>query len=227
MGWLWIPAIVLAVFLLLCLLRVGVLVTFRESTAVDLLIGPLRFRIVPARPGKKRAERKDKKEPDGKERPEKGRTFPRPELTDLRSAWRELRLPVKRALRRTRRGIRIAPLELSAVLAGRDDPAGAAAEYGWACGAVWTILPALEQLVRIPEPSIHLGVDFDSGQFRLQGRAGVSARIGTLLMLAAGTGIPALRCLTRYYRRHAAGEKPKKAENRTNGEAAPEKASAA
>ena len=100
MGWLWIPAIVLAVFLLLCLLRVGVLVTFRESTAVDLLIGPLRFRIIPARPGKKRAERKDKKEPDGKKRPEKGRTFPRPELTDLRSAWRELRLPVKRALRR-------------------------------------------------------------------------------------------------------------------------------
>ena len=96
------------------------------------------------------------------------------------------------------RDVRIDPLQIGVTLGGAGDPAGTAALYGRAEGAVWAVMPALEQLVRIPHPGIHIGIDFDSEKTEVQGEIGVSLRIGTLLAIGFGLGIPALRWFLSY-----------------------------
>lgn len=59
-----------------------------------------------------------------------------------------------------RRGIRIDPMELSVVLGGQEEPADAAQQYGTLQGTVWTVVPALEQLLVLPHPRIHIDIDF-------------------------------------------------------------------
>ncbi|MFR7893201.1 MAG: hypothetical protein ACLU38_03110 [Dysosmobacter sp.] len=58
--------------------------------------------------------------------------------------------PLKKALRRTRRGMRIDPMDVSVILGGQAEPADAAQLYGELHGAVWTGMPVLEQLLVIP-----------------------------------------------------------------------------
>ena len=59
-------------------------------------------------------------------------------------------------------------------------------------------MPPLEELLVIPDPHIHIGLDFDAANTRVEGEAGVSIRIGTLLALGFGMGIPALRWFLSY-----------------------------
>ena len=63
-------------------------------------------------------------------------------------------------------------------------------------------MPVLEQLLVIPTPHIHIGIDFDAPDTIAEGELGVSARIGTLLAAALGVGIPALRWFLRYQKKH-------------------------
>ena len=121
-----------------------------------------------------------------------------PKLTaeDLRDAFDTL-LPVGlRALEQTRRAIRIQPLELC-VYVGGEDPADTAELYGLFCAAMWTLMPRLETLLVIPDPSIHLELDLSREKIQLQGKVGVSARIGTLLRVGISAGIPTLKWLMR------------------------------
>ena len=52
--------------------------------------------------------------------------------------------------------------------------------------------------MNIPDPRIHVGIDFDEGKTKAEGTAGISIRIGTLLAVALGVGIPALRWFLRF-----------------------------
>ena len=92
--------------------------------------------------------------------------------------------------------MRIDPLRLSVVFAG-EDPAAVAQTYGWASSAMWTLMPRLETLLVIPDPSIHLELDLSREKIQLQGKVGVSARIGTLLRVGISAGIPTLKWLMR------------------------------
>lgn len=201
MVWRWVLGILALLILLLCRTRAGVLVTLGDALRVDVKLGWFRFQVVPGRERQKKPpKKKDETVRDGGEEEKEFRS--KPSLEEIRDAARTLLPPLRRALARTRRGIRVEPLRLSLILGGREDPAAAAKLYGELNAAVWAGMPQLERLLDIPDPRIHLEVDFDAEENRAEGTAGVAIRIGTALAVGFGIGIPALRWLLRYMRRH-------------------------
>ena len=199
---LWIILGIAAVFWLIGRICVGAHVTLQaNSPTVRVKIGPIGIQVYP--PKKKDGQLKEKK--PKKKKVAKGEKKPSSDgekakkeklkitLDDVRSAFDALWPPLKRALGRTRRSIRIRPLDLSVVLGGAGDPAKAAENYGYIHMGVWTGMPVLEQLLVIPDPHIHIGIDFDVNDFRLDGEAGISIRIGTIFAVAFGIGIPAVK----------------------------------
>ena len=216
MIWLWILGILAALILLLCLTRVGARAELRrDGVTLDAKIGPFHIRILPAKetPEKKKKPEKKAKKPEkaGEEKPKK--SLPKIALADIKDAVHTLAPPLKRALGRTRRGIRVQPLRLLVTVGGSEDPAAAAELYGYLHAGVWTAMPVLEQLLVIPDPYIHVGIDFDAPQTAVEGELGVSIRIGTLLAVGLGTGIPALRWLLRFRKKQPPKTEKETAEN--------------
>ena len=187
-GW-WILGILLFMVLLLCLTRVGVLIRFGEELTVSARFGFLKFQVLPEKKkppkNEKKPEEAQKKQTQRKEKPKKA--FPKPTLSDIRDAWKALWPPLKKALRRTRRGVRIDPLDLSVILGGQAEPADAAQLKG--------------ELHVIPRPHIHLDVDFTAEETKILGSVGFSARIGTLLRIGMTVAIPGLRWLLAYMKK--------------------------
>ena len=62
-------------------------------------------------------------------------------------------------------------------------------------------MPALEQLVRIPDPAIHVGIDFDADTTVSSGKVGVFLTLGTLISVALGIGVPVIKFLAGYMKR--------------------------
>lgn len=201
MVWRWILGVLFLLVLLLCRTRAGVLVTLGDAVTVDVKAGLFRFRVFPGKkkpPGRK----KSKGKPDAGGNGEKKRSIPKPSLEDIRDVVRTLAPPLKKALHRTRRGIRIAPLRLSLTVGGRADPAAAAKLYGELNAAVWTGMPVLERLLDIPDPRIHSEVNFEAEGTQVKGTVGISIRVGTVLAVGFGIAVPALRWFLRYTRGH-------------------------
>ena len=198
---LWILGILLALLVLLCLTRVGVHALFGDALALDAKIGPFRIHILP---GKKQDKKREKRAQEPKEaekseeKAEKKPCFPKPSMADIREAVSVLWPPLKRALKRTRRGVRIHPMDLCVTLGGQEDPAAAAQLYGEAHAGVWAVMPVLERLLVIPEPHIHIGIDFNASETKVEGELGVTARVGTLLAVGATVAFPALKWFLRY-----------------------------
>ena len=191
---LWIIGGILLLLILLLLLRVGVHLRFGEQLELTVIAGPARIQLLP-RPEKTEQKTKQKKKAKGEAQEEKKPAKQREKLSlsfeDVRSALPYLWEGLKRALARTRRRMRIDPLRLSVVFAG-EDPAAVAQTYGWASSAMWTLMPQLERLLKIPDPHIHLGTDFGAARTQIEGEAGVAFRIGDLLIIGLGFGIPLL-----------------------------------
>ena len=183
MRWLWIAlAVLLALGIVIWRLRLGLYVAFGGGqAAADLTIGPFRIHLEPSKTQKKPPQKtgkpgKPKREP--KDLTEAVKKVPKPTLSDLRDAAETLWPASKKALRRTRRSIRVKPLRLAVTLGGAADPAAAAELYGGLHALIWTGMPALERLVVIPDPAIHLGLDFDAEKTRAEGEIGLSIRLG-------------------------------------------------
>lgn len=190
----WILGILLLLVILICLLQVRVFAQVGSSCVVSLRIGPIKYQLYPGKETKTNQKAKDgsKKEKQ---------SFPKPAFADIKDAFRTLKPALIRALHRTRRSIRIDPLDVSVILGGREDPAGTAEMYGYASAGIWTIMPVLEQLLVIPAPHIHLDMDFDAEKIRLEGTVGVRIRIGVLLMIVFGLAIPTIRWFLAYTKR--------------------------
>ena len=120
----------------------------------------------------------------------------------------------QKALCRTRRSIRVDPLRLSVTLGGAEDPAAAAELYGGLHALVWTGMPALEQLVVIRDPGIHLGIDFDAQETRAEGELGISIRLGTLIAVGTQLAVPAIGWLRRFMKRRRTPPASKAADNK-------------
>lgn len=207
MLWLWILGILAVLIGLLCWTRVGVHAAFGDALTLDVKIGLFQFQVLPVK--QKRTKKSKKEEKQTAEKPEKKKpAFPKPTLADIQDAVRTLAPPLKRALGRIGRDIRIDPLRLSLTVGGGEDPAAAAQLYGYLHAGVWTAMPVLEKLMDIPEPAIHIGVDFTAEATAVEGEAGLTARVGTLLAAALGVGVPALRWFLRYRKKQ---EKPAQA----------------
>ena len=213
----WIPAVIVLLILLLLWTRVGVWAALdREGTfRLDVRFGVFRFHVLPAGPKKAKAEKKPKK--PGKEKPPKeGKPRLSFALEDVRDALHTVLPALGRALRRLGRGVRVKPLRLSLVLAGQEDPAAAAAAYGEIQAAVWGGMPLLERLVDIRDPQLHTDVDFTASGTEVEGEAGVTLRVGTLLAMGFGVAFPALgwflrwrkRCKTRPPKREKQASEP-------------------
>lgn len=201
MIWLWILGILIVLAVLIGRTRIGVRVRFGEApVSAVLTLGPFRIPLTgkaekePEKPLKK-AKKKEKTPKTSKEKQEKS-SLPKVTAADVKEAVERLWPPLKKALRRTRRSVRVDRMTVSVTIGAADDPAAGAEAYGWASGAMFNSMPALEELVRIPEPSVHIGLDFDSNATRVQGDVGVSLRLGTLIAVAFGVGVPALRWLS-------------------------------
>ena len=193
---LWILGILALLLIWLCLTRVGAQVTLSGgSPVVDVKFALFRFRVFPGKKKPKPSKEETAEKP--KEKKEK-QPMPKPTLADIKDAVRTLWPPLKRALDRTRRGIRIHPLTVSLILGGADDPAAAAEQYGYLQAAIWTGMPVLEKVLDIPEPSIHTDIDFDAPKPLIEGTVGITARIGTLLGVGLGIAVPALRWFLRF-----------------------------
>ena len=191
---LWILGVLAALLLLLCLTRVGVQVVLKDGSAiVDVRVSLFRMRVYP----KKESTEKEKKKP--KEKGDRGKkSFPKPSLADIKDAARTLWPPLKKAVGRVRRGIRIAPLSFSLTLGGQEEPDKTAELYGYLHSGMWTVMPVLEAGLDIPDPHIHIGIDFTAAEAAVEGELGLTARIGTLLMAGLTVGIPALRWFLKY-----------------------------
>ena len=193
MAALWIIGGILLLLILLLLLRVGVHLRFGEQLELTVIAGPARIQLLP-REQKTKQKKKAKGEAQEEKEPAKQREKVSLSFEDVRSALPYLWEGLKRALARTRRRMRIDPLRLSVVFAG-EDSAAVAQTYGWASSAMWTLMPQLERLLKIPDPHIHLGTDFGAARTQIEGEAGVAFRIGDLLIIGLGFGIPLLKWL--------------------------------
>ena len=193
----WILGVLAALLLLLCMTRVGAQAVFKDGTAtVDVKVSVLKVRVYPGKERKK-PEKKKKAETDGG----KKKALPKFTFEDIKDAARTLWPPLRRALDRTRRGLRFSPMSLSLTLGGLEDPAKTAELYGELHAGMWNLMPILEKLLDIPDPHLHIGVDFNTEKTAVEGKLGVTARIGTLLLVGLSIGIPALRWFLRYQKK--------------------------
>ena len=213
---LWILGILLALILLVLFLRVGVRIAFGDELRVIAVAGPLRLQIVPKPQRRPKKEKKPKKPKDKQE--EKPQEAPKEKkklgltFADIRSALPYLWQSLKGALRKTRQRLRVDPLRLSLVLGGEPDPAASAETYGWISAAVWTFMPRLEELMRIPDPYIHLDVDYSAAETKAEGEVGLSFQIRDLFAIGFAFGIPVLKWLLRWKKEKRLREEAQKAE---------------
>lgn len=195
---LWILCVLAALLLLLCLTRVGVQVVLKDgSTTVNVRLSVFRIRVYPKKE-KPETKKKDKKKKSKEKEEGNKKTFPKPSLEDIKDAAKTLWPPLKKAVGHVRRGIRIDPMNLSLALGGQEQPDKTAELYGYLHSGMWTVMPVVEEGLDIPDPNLHIGIDFTSTQTVVEGNLGVTARIGTLLRAGLTVGIPALRWFLKY-----------------------------
>ena len=203
MWFLIILGILILLAALLSRLHLGVRLTWEPgSLTAEATVGPAHIQLYPPAPQKKKSSKPEPAAKEAPQQPQKKRSsFPKPTADDLHLALKTLLPPLRKALDRTRRGICITPLEISVTVGGEEDPAAAAQLYGQLHAVVWTVMPALEQLVRVPDPTIHVGIDFDADTTVSSGKVGIFLTLGTLISVALGIGVPVIKFLAGYMKR--------------------------
>lgn len=201
-GWIILGVIAMLIVVILCL-RVSVTASFGDKLHVTAQIGPVKLQVVPP-PEKKPKKEKPKKEkatePDSKPHKEKKKRDIHLTAADIRAALRAVWHAVQGALRRAGRRIRIDPMRVSIVL-GDENPANTAEWYGWVNAAVWTVMPWLEKTVHMPDPQVHMEMDFNAAETKVSGTVGVSYRVGDLLAIGFAAAGPLLRFLIPFLKR--------------------------
>ena len=227
-GWIILGVIAALIAVLLCL-RVGVTASFGEELRVTAQIGPATVQIIPP-PEKKPAKEKPKKAAAKAEKKPKEKKKPDIHLTleDIRGGLHAVWQSIQGALRRAGKRIRIDPLRLSFVF-GDEDPVNTAQWYGWANSAMWAVMPRLEEMIHMPDPRIHMEMDFTATETKISGTVGASYRIGDLLAIGFAAlgpvlkfGIPFLKRQKAFKKAEAARLAAEQAEQQKDG--APDKA---
>ena len=206
--------IILLIVLLIGFLRVGVLLEFGSELRLQLSVGPFRFTLLPAKEKKEKAAKTSKEkrpEPEGK-KPEKKKKPSLPKLTkeEIGDLVKTALAALKESAKRTCKRLRIDPLEILVVFGG-SDPADIAQTYGYASVAMWGVMPHLEDIFCIPDPSLHLRMDYSAAKTRAEGKTGLSLRIRDGLHISFALLIPLLKWFLRYKKAHkndAPAEKP-------------------
>ena len=207
-GWIILGVIAALIVVILCL-RVSVTASFGDELHVTAQIGPVKLQVVPP-PEKKPKKEKPKKEKAAEtgKQPVKEKKKLNLHLTaaDIRAALSAVWRAIQGALRRAGRRIRINPMRVSIVL-GDENPANTAEWYGWVNAAVWTVMPWLEKTVHMPDPQVHMEMDFNAVETKVSGTVGISYRIGDLLAIGFAAAGPLLRFLLPFLKRQKAMKK--------------------
>ena len=206
--------VLLLLIVLILLIRVGVNVSFGEELRVWVKAGPVTIQIVPKKPGKKKKKKsKPPKEKKPKEKKDEGQPAEKKKkkslgltFEDIRSAVPALFESLKRGLRKTRKRVRIHPMTVSVTFGG-DDPSKVAEMYGWSYSAMWTLMPQLENLLRMPDPRIHLDVDYNSLRTKAEGEIGISLLIADIFAIGGSFAIPLLKWFLKFRKAKAARDK--------------------
>ena len=182
--------IVLAVFVLIGCIPVGVDASYRENgLALRLKIWLFRVQVLPAKEKKKKPKPKAKKpaakKPDAKpEKPKKQGSMPKLTLSDILA---DLACDT---LGNLRRKLRVEVLVLHVTLDG-SDPAKAAMLYGRVWAALGALTPKLEQLFVIKKRDIQPILDYNEKEMKLDAQLVLTITIGRAICLA-------LRALVRF-----------------------------
>ncbi len=195
--------IVLLVFLLLSMVRIGAVVLFGETLCVRLRVGLFRVTVYPKKKEEKpepEAE-KPKEKAEGRKPRGKRRGMPKPSFEELLDLIQTMLGALGAGVRRACRRVRIDPMDVTVVFGG-SDPADTATLYGMASAAMYALMPRMEETFCIPHPSLHLRVDFDAAATRAEGTVGVSLRVCDLFAIALSLTLPLLRWYLRFKRAH-------------------------
>ena len=180
MGWL----IAIAVLAGIAILPVGIRGVYRDEAAdVWLLIGPLKFRLYPAKPKEKEAAAQPKKKTAGSGASQKGG-----KLQEF--------LPIARTvldfLNQLRKKVGVKNLELKVILAG-DDPCDLAVNYGRAWAALGNLLPQLDRVLKIRKKDIEVECDFAAETTRVYARVDATVSVARALHLGGRYGVKIIK----------------------------------
>ena len=201
--------IMLLILLFIGRLRVGVILCYQEKLTVTLQIGPAKRTVVPKAKRKKKKEKAPKGEPARAEaaatKEEKKRSkLSLGEIYDLVSS---VLSGLNAAARRIGKRLRLNPFHLTVIFGG-DDPAEVAQKFGTANAVLWTMMPKLEELFQIPDPAIHLDMDYSAPRTVFSGEAELSFRIDHILAFVFLLAKPLLKWYRRYKKELSNGQKP-------------------
>ena len=179
MGWL----IALAVLVCIAFLPIGIRGVYRESTAgVWVLIGPLKFRLYPAKPKTNKAKTAQPKK-ESKKNAKKGGS-----LNDFYPIVRT----VLDFLEQLRRKVSVKNLELKVILAG-DDPCDLAVNYGRAWAALGSLMPQLERFLSIRKKNIEVECDFVAESTRIYAKVDATLTVARAFSLGVRHGIKIIK----------------------------------
>lgn len=184
--------IILAIIILLLLLPIGVDAAFSGGVfSLSVRAGPLRLRLLPAKPKKGAESRKSKKPKKKKVSPDKPESKSKTKLKLTLADIKELAGLALRALSRLRRFLSIDVLMLHLRVAG-DDPYDTVRQYGAVNAALGALLPQLHRAFEIKKEDIQTAIDFSQEKTGADVRFAATYRIWELLCIAfcaLGSGI--------------------------------------
>ena len=184
-----------SLLLLVAYTRVGVLIHYKDTLSITFKIGWFRIRLKD-KPKQQQTENSKKKKAKSKKGTDKEKKKPNWDM--IKDGVTTLAPYGWRMLKKTTKSIRIDPLILHYTFGGADDPATTAKRYGQVHGLVWTVMPKLEKILDIRNPSIGLDLDFEASQSTVFASCAMTARIGTLVSIPFGLVVPAIRWYMRY-----------------------------
>ena len=190
-GW-FVLGIVLAVFVLIGCIPVGVDASYHENAlALQLKIGLFTMQVLPVKPKKKKAVSSKKKSAAKKPvRTKKQLQMPKLTLQDI-LALADLACDT---LGNLRRKLRVEVLVLHVTLGG-SDPAKAAILYGRAWALIGMLNPKLEQLFVIKKRDICPILDYNREQMSVDAHLILTITIGRALALGLKAGLGFLKLL--------------------------------
>ena len=174
---------IIAFFLIIALIRVGVVLTYNAgSFSASMRIAFFSLRLYPQKEKKARAEKEEKhiKEKKKKEKPKPERKYGREQIMEI------IRCALD-AAGRFRRGLTIKELTVHMKI-GNEDPSKSGTMYGAVSAGFGLILPFLENNFRIKKRDIRVNVDFSSFITEIDFKIAISVAIGTLVRIAFAFG---------------------------------------
>lgn len=190
MGWL----ITLGILLLIGFTPVGVRVKYNsEGPLVKLILGPIKYTLVPAKKKKEKKPAKKKKtvqkEPSLKTQPPPAA---KPKKTKESGGKLTDFLPLVKValdfLGDFIKKLRFNHLELKLIMAG-DDPCDLAVNYGRAWTALGNLLPLMDNTLNIKKRNLEIECDFTASETLVIAGADVTVTIGRILALVVRYGI--------------------------------------